>query len=351
MKITQRYFLAFVFAVTSFGVLVLQQTASAQERLRGVNVTRSVTADDIAVLESWNVNVVRYQLSWHGLVDTVSPEEFMVLLRQELAELDALMPTFRAANIKILLDLHTPPGGFISEDFPAQFRLFADEKFRAAMTTIWQEVATRYKGEKQIFAFDILSEPATGTKGASPIWPVLAASLAKTVLEIDPDRVLVIAPDYCHAQKLFKFGKNLKKALGNAVYKTRVVHNIHLFTPTSYVNQGLGRDVKEVQYPSKNANKKVIAKTLSKLRVTQRKLGATIFIGEFSVVRWAPNAATFLTDFIGLLEKHKWNWTYHIFREADVWSLEHSADKNDTVRSTVETDRAKVVKGFLAKNL
>jgi endoglucanase len=336
--------------VLFFFLLITTSLGFAQERLRGFNVTKDLSAQDLAVLNDWNVNVVRFQLAF-GDTDNMSLDTYRQELNKALANLDSLLPLFRLYNIKIVLDLHTPPGGFATRNLPPKFRVFTDTAYATALLNIWPEIALKYKDNDLFYAFDILSEPATGVRGISQEWVEYAAALTTVIVNIDPDRKVIVAPDYALPQNLGKFGRRFARAIGRDTYRNNIVHNIHLFTPFRYVTQGANSpQIKPIIFPSRQANKKVIATALKRLRRAQSRLRVPIFIGEFSVARWAPNAERYLNVFLRQLEKNKLDWAYHIFREANVWSLEHTEDINNPNVSSTETGRARIVKSFLARN-
>ncbi len=89
---------------------------------------------DFRVLASWNVNHIRWPLVWggfpHGPADNATMPEYEAWLETVLEHLDSLLPLFRQFGIKILLDMHTPPGGrdqknhglyFITKHFKTPF--------------------------------------------------------------------------------------------------------------------------------------------------------------------------------------------------------------------------------------
>ena len=54
---------------------------------------------------------------------------------------------------------------------------------------------------------------------------------------------------------------------------------------------------------------------------------AGIYVGEFSFTQAAndgPSPFNYLRDAVSLFEEFKWRWTYHAFREANVWNLEQN---------------------------
>ena len=64
----------------------------------------------------------------------------------------------------------------------------------------------------------------------------------------------------------------------------------------------------------------------------QKKTGCQLYVGEFSVIRWAPGGSgvNYLKDVLSLFETNRWSWTYHAFREWPGWSLEHEGPKSET---------------------
>jgi len=109
--------------------------------------------------------------------------------------------------------------------------------------------------------------------------------------------------------------------------------------PYEYTHQGFERPWATPEdrppYPGKfnerPFDRDALARHLAPVREFQRAYGAKIFVGEFSVVRWAPGAAQYLGDLIALFEDYGWDWTYHAFREQSAWNLEFS---NATPMST-----------------
>jgi hypothetical protein len=73
-------------------------------------------------------------------------------------------------------------------------------------------------------------------------------------------------------------------------------------------------------------------------------------VGEFSAIRWAPGADRYLSDLIGIIEAHGWDWTYHAFREWDGWSVEYSPDKNDHNPAPAPTARQQVLMKWMRQD-
>jgi hypothetical protein len=77
-----------------------------------------------------------------------------------------------------------------------------------------------------------------------------------------------------------------------------------------------------------------------------------IIAGEFAAPRWAPrnSSVRLLRDYINIFESLKWDWALHAWREADVWSIEHSDNPQDHNRSAVKTNRQKLIENYFRRN-
>jgi hypothetical protein len=115
-------------------------------------------------------------------------------------------------------------------------------------------------------------------------------------------------------------------------------------------NAGLNGRSPNVTYPTKALNRARLAKSLNKARRFQIKHKVQILAGEFAAPRWLPAVAVFLEDYYRIFESWKWDWVQHAWREADVWSVEHTTDINNPARSTTDTPMKQVLVKYLARN-
>jgi len=84
----------------------------------------------------------------------------------------------------------------------------------------------------------------------------------------------------------------------------------------------------------------------------QQAYNVHIYVGEFSVIRWAPGDSgyQYLRDVIDLFEEYGWDWSYHAFREWDGWSVEHGPDRSDRKPTDRPTARMKLLLDWFAMN-
>ena len=73
-----------------------------------------------------------------------------------------------------------------------------------------------------------------------------------------------------------------------------------------------------------------------------------LIVSEFATSRFAPSGTStkYLRDVIKLFEKNNYYWTYHAWRDADVWSVELPGTE-DTAGQT--TARARLLKSYFDK--
>ncbi|HEY0866256.1 MAG TPA: cellulase family glycosylhydrolase [Fimbriimonas sp.] len=319
-----------------------------QPVLRGAMVSTDVTKDDLIVLgREWKANVIRYQLTWSGFpkskADDASPEEHFEWLQATLKKVDENLPTCRLVGLKVVLDLHTGPGGRDAEN---GIRILQEARFADAFVGEWEHMARRYRGNRTIWAFDLLNEPTVTNKDVTT-WPELALRAAKAIRAIDPGRTLIYEPSPWADSAGFKDLKPLP--LDDVVYSP------HFYNPFQFTHQGVYQDPVGVEYPGRVAgerwDKARLAKVLEPVEAFQKQYKVPIYVGEFSVIRWAPgnSGLRYLSDLTDLFEVRGWSWTYHAFREWDGWSVEHGSTKGDNA-PVPTTPRKSLLLKLFAKN-
>lgn len=334
------------FVLISFFILGVQSWSVGETKLRGFMVARSIQPADIEVLKSWKVNTIRYPLEWLAGVDSANKVEYFAWLEEALKTFDGILPSLTEANIKVVLNLYSPPGGFsINSNCSSTHKLFCDDWAQVAFIETWQKITTRYKDNTTIYGFDLVNEPAYRKSAPGLLnWNDLASLTTKKIREIDSTRHIIIEPAF---GDLFRINQLKPVPYNNISYSP------HFYYPLSFQHQGLYGRKLGVKYPDKGFNKKVLASKLERMISFQVKNpGARIYFGEFSAVRWAPGNSSFLylRDLISIFEKQGWDWTYHAFRESDAWSLEHDGNIKNKNPTSKTTDRLKLMLGHFRKN-
>jgi aryl-phospho-beta-D-glucosidase BglC (GH1 family) len=124
----------------------------------GVMSPTKFVASDFQALGKYNVNLIRWQImrNW-GQTDTERDlTDYNDWLAGKLNELDSVLLAAKENGLKVVIDLHTPPGGRYSDHSMA---MFYEKVYNDRFIEIWREIATRYNGNPTVWAYDLVNEP------------------------------------------------------------------------------------------------------------------------------------------------------------------------------------------------
>ena len=318
-------------------------------RLRGVMSPNGFRDDDMRTLGTeWKANVIRWQLTrnWGKPGTDRDLAEYDQWMEGKLADLDKTLEACRKYGIKVVVDVHSPPGGRYPNNDMA---IFNEPVYQDHWVALWEKIARRYKGNPAVWGYDLINEPVQSSPSPPGVADYLGAQVraAKAIRKIDPDTPIFIeAAEWDSANGY----KDLQP-----VDVPRVIYQVHMYEPGVFTHQGVRGDWKPVTYPGTIAgkawDKQQLRKTLQPVRDFQLAYNVHIYVGEFSAIRWAPGAANYLGDCIDIFEEYGWDWTYHAYREWDGWSLEHGSDPNDHQPTKDPTDRKQLLLKWFGKNV
>jgi aryl-phospho-beta-D-glucosidase BglC (GH1 family) len=304
---------------------------------------------DLEKLAEWNANLIRWHFYWH---DAHSPQKrrdlavYDAWLQETIAEVDRVLPLCRKLGIRIVIDLHTPPGG----GDPGQMTLFSDAVFQRKFVEVWDLLAAHYKDEPAVWGYDLLNEPVEGSVAPGLLdWRALAEKVARRIREIDARHAIIVEPGSAGGWDNLPFFEPLDIP--------GVIYSVHMYEPLPFTHQGILAGMPSgVTYPGtidgRYWDKRTLRRELEPVRQYQRDYNVPIYIGEFSAPRWAPNdsAAAWLRDCIELFEEYGWDWSYHSFREWHAWNVELGSDPEDREISPVPTSRQRVLESGFKRN-
>lgn len=313
---------------------------------RGINTT-SLYLDptDVPELISWHVKTIRHQIITQDPNNLGSAAAYGAWITTELARLDTIL-TACGSSIKVIIDLHSPPGGMVVGT-PCHM-IFNQAWAQQCFLDTWTRIAQHYNGNPKIYGYDILNEPAFTTRGyRSPLkkWPALAKATVLAIRAVEATRITFIEPLYGDVNRLTGL-VTTARVLGANVY-----YSPHFYLPMKFTHQqlpGATTYTKAISYPSSKITKSLLVSLLSPAVAFKLKTGKPVMIGEFSAVRWANSAYTYLRDVIDLFESYGFTWMYQIFRENNCWSLEWDSNRDATAPSPTETPRAHLLKTYFA---
>ncbi len=307
-------------------------------------------ASTINGLADMGANLARWQLTIPdaATADNMTLKAYQSWINQQIAQMDTMLPLFAQRGIGVVIDLHTPPGGFSDRSAYPTYRMFHTAWGEGCFYTFWKIIANRYKGHPAVFAFDLLNEPCTGNDKYVAKWQSVADKTAHLIAAIDPARRIIVESPYGDPRRFTQ----LKK-----IALPRIIYSAHMYAPGIFTHQGLYGRPQGISYPGKIGSAywdaAAVARWFQPVVDFQKANNARIFIGEFSAVCFAPgdSAKRYLADVIAFMESKGWNWAYHAFREWDGWSVEHvGTSANNLWRAPGTTDRKQLLMDWFKKN-
>lgn len=355
------------YILTTLAAAFLFITLSGQDTIvrRGFMVSDLEKETVKSVRHEWNANLVRLQLVplFWAPQKSITPREAWAWLMDKLPE---WLDNARDAGITVVIDLHNIPKEYAPLPPKEALQQFWDDPAaRKMFLDCWREIAAICQNRQEEIWFDLLNEPLNWNDMPSypEKWPEWAQQCILEIRRIDKKHHIVIEPGPGGLSWGFKDFPLLHDPENKLIYST------HQYQPHAYTMQGIeditGTDLKQsylkegLRWPGIFSDsggghwdkKRLEEKELAHVIEFQKKHKVRIYIGEFSVARWAPDAAQYLEDCISIFEKYGWDWSYHAFRENHIWSLEHEDTRRaDPQKSAVPTKRAEVIKKYLKKN-
>lgn len=314
---------------------------------RGVMSPQSFHAEDFKDLRKWNVNLVRWQMNT-SKKRVEGNDEWIEPLLDQLAQ---ALAAAKENGIKLVIDLHSPPGGRESD---ATLRFVLQQRYQDQFIDVWQRIARRFKGNPSIYGYDLINEPVQNRPSPAGMkdWLATQVLVANAVRKIDPDTPIIIETDGWDSPESYEWLKPID--LPNVIYQ------VHMYKPGAFTNQGVSTDqgiTKDMDLRGRTAHypgtidgvmtdRETLRSYLQPVRNFQLAYNARIYCGEFSSARWAPGADKWLEDVTSIFEEWGWDYTYHAFREWQGWSLEDADlpyDHEHGTKSTTPTDRLQVM--------
>ncbi len=313
-------------------------------RRRGVMVNTNIKQKDFETLKEWNVNLIRYQFfrNWGKINTDTDLEEYDSWVNGRIDHLENVLKWAEEAGIKVVIDQHTPPGGRI---IGKEMRMFLEKKYFDHYIEVWKRIATRFKGNPNVWAYDLVNEPNQKTPTPYDYWTVQKTA-AEAIRAIDPDTPIIVESNDWDSPNAYKY--LLPIPMDNVIYQ------VHMYNPMNFTHQGIQNRLFGVTYPGKidgiDYNKEQLRKVLQPVRDFQLKHHAIIYVGEFSAIRWASGAEQYLTDCIEIFEEYGWHWSYHAFRESRDWSLELVGENRKSYQPSENNPRKEVILKAFQKN-
>ena len=272
---------------------------------KGAQTAPTPPTTDFAALLQTRPSLIRYQM--------YVPEHTCREIPYWVMEVSRQLHYFNTLSIpettRVILDIHTPPGGMIGNK--AAFLTGDCIDGLNALTTMWKFIAESNFTHKNL-GFGILNEIAH--PDAMKTNAVMAACV-KAIRSVDKEKVICVTCPYSDPTK-FKYIKTFNDR--------HIWYEFHMYLPFKFTHQGIYDHPVGVKYPDKSFNKERLKRYMQQARDIQLSKSIRIYVGEFSasIFADADSRYYYLRDLIDIFKEWNWNWTYHAWREAEVWSAE-----------------------------
>jgi len=253
-------------------------------------------------------NLIRWQLVEP---DPRSPvvqtwDSYWPWLQSRLEALDQFLPLCQQLGLRVIIDLHTPPGGCSLESGACTQKIFLDSGMQQRFKEVWNHISRRYRNNRIVWAYDLCNEPSGTAAPGLKRWNDLASEVAAQVRRNDPIHQIIIESVGASIRTL----PSLKP-----VGTPGVIYSVHI-----YPNYGLNPN-------SLYWDTDYLRGALQRVKDWQRRNRVQIYVGEFAGLSVAdPHYHDFMNNVISLFEEYDWPWTYHAWREASVWDVERCPD-------------------------
>lgn len=203
------------------------------------------SGEDFARVAKMGMNSVRFYLSYRTFEEDTSPYEYK---DQGFEWIDQNIDWARQHGIRLVLNMHSPPGGYQSQGNGKA--LWEDEEMQQRFVSLWRTIAERYRAEPVIAGYDLLNEPAP-TRAAHQ-WKSLAEETISEIREVDQhhmifiERVNAVAGDWSEdaSRNFFR------------VSDPNVVYEFHFYKPFHFTHQNASFNdfvARESTYPDETA--------------------------------------------------------------------------------------------------
>lgn len=338
-------------------VKTVQYSSYGWQDYRGANISaRVITEKDIKAFSELGGNLVRVTFASKPLLETQPPYK---IDEEAFKKLDDILLWCEEYNVKAVIDPHTYPG-FEKNIKDKDDVFWKDYKWQQYVVNLWEYIAKKYSSRGSVIAgYDLFNEPyiPNGGKAGTPAdLNALYKRLVNTIREYDSGHAIILELPAIMTSR----GKFVNYFESTPYMKLpeddNLVLSVHEYQPLAFTHHDVMPQYDLTYYlidffKEKHWDENDMEKELDVIKKYSDEHKIPVYIGEFSATRWLGDSGNqYVQSVIEICEKYGWSWTYHSFREADVWDPEKSnTDRNDTKRYA-STPRLEILKSSFERN-
>jgi endoglucanase len=177
-----------------------------------------ILASDFRAVHEAGFDHVRVPMRFSNHTDSRPP---YAIERHFMKRVDWVVDQALSNDLGVIIDVHHFQG-----------MMQSPRAWEGHLISIWQQIATHYKGMPRAVVYEILNEPTD--KLTADIWnPILARAIA-AVRAIDPDRTIIVEGAH------WASAKDLRDTLAVPEGDPHLVGSFHMYAPMYFTHQGFG---------------------------------------------------------------------------------------------------------------
>ncbi len=189
-------------------------------------------------LSELGFNTVRFYLNYRLFEEDEAP---YVYKEEAFGWLDQNIRWAHENNIRLVLNLHVPQGGFLSAK---NVQFWKDEENISRYTALWHEIATRYADEPVILGYGLMNEPFLPESGSADttlaLYYGLMEELVSVIRKADENHMFFVERPYGTVDA----AGNVNYAWGDVGSFQRIsdentVYEFHFYEYTNFTSQGI----------------------------------------------------------------------------------------------------------------
>jgi len=181
--------------------------------------SKNFDEQDYKRVSEMGMNVVRLNMWYKVFEDDAKPK----IYKPEGWEwLEKNLIWARKYGVYLILDMHAPQGGYQSAGYSGDFWDENNKEYRERLKSLWKAIATRYKDETIIAAYDLLNEPNSPTNQE---WISYAQTLVDEIRSVDKNHLIIVEQSFAKDNKPF------------VLKASNIMYEFHFYEPFEYANQ------------------------------------------------------------------------------------------------------------------
>lgn len=283
-------------------ILLLIEVCMTEPKYRGAQIAPFATIPNVKTLINTKAGLIRYQLAWSwDTIAAMTRSQYLWWVTDNILtikEYAALRGQFR-----IVVAMQMPPGSFDAENHQT---VFTNPHDRETFFLAWDMIVDALQDQAKVIGYMWINEPrATG------------GQLKQLYREVNAR--------YKNINKIHIYSlANGSPSTGNSILPKDGKGWVcaHMYQPFSFTHQGVYGSSVGKKYPTATNNRNT---TKAKLDVLKRvPKNYKVYLGEFAASIYADSKSrqAYYKDIMEIANSNGWYWTFHAWREAEVWDVE-----------------------------